>query len=87
MHCRLYEEDGSEETVLYVEQWESEEDLQRHIRSDLYRRILEAMELSCRSPEVAFHSVSATAGMELIEALRGAAGAVAESSKGSVLGL
>ena len=59
--------------MLYVEQWESEEDLQRHIRSDLYRRILEAMELSCRSPEVSFHSVSATAGMELIEALRGAA--------------
>jgi hypothetical protein len=42
-----------------------------YIRSDFYRRILAAIELSSRAPEVRFDHVSATEGMELIEALRG----------------
>jgi hypothetical protein len=56
--------------VLYAEQWKTEEAVYEHIRSSLYRRVLAAMELSCRAPEVSFYFVSHTKGMELIQALR-----------------
>jgi len=70
LSSRIYEEDGYESAVLYLEQWDSEPALQQHISSDLYRRVLAAVELSSRSPEVAFHAVSGTSGMDLIESLR-----------------
>lgn len=70
LKCRVYEEDGYEEAVLYMEAWDSEEDFKRHVRSDIYRRVLAAVELSRTSPEIAFHQVSTTKGMELVEELR-----------------
>jgi len=57
--------------ILYAEQWKSEEALYEHIRSSAYRRVLAAIELSSRAPEVIFHFVSHSKGMELIQALRG----------------
>lgn len=71
LDCRLYEEANGEEAVLLVEAWDSEPEFQRHIQSALYRRVLEAVELSRRSPEVGFHSIAGTQGMEYIERLRG----------------
>lgn len=71
LECGFYEAANGEDAVLYLERWDSEPELQRHVRSDLYRRVLEAAELSRRSPEVHFHHVAATQGMEFIETLRG----------------
>jgi quinol monooxygenase YgiN len=51
-----------------VEQWESKGDLERHIQSSLYRRILAAMEFASEAPEISFHEVSKSTGMDLIEA-------------------
>ncbi len=68
--CSIYEEQGDEQTIVYVEIWQSPAELYRHIRSSLYSRVLEAMELSCRIPEISFHTVLRTEGIELIESLR-----------------
>ncbi len=64
------EEDILHNHIRYAEQWESEEALHAHIRSDLYRRLLEAMELSRRPPEVIFYFCTQTKGLELVEAAR-----------------
>ena len=64
------EEDLLYNHIRYAEQWESEETLHDHIRSDLYRRLLEAMELSKRPPEVTFYYCSQTKGLEVVEAAR-----------------
>jgi hypothetical protein len=56
--------------IRYAEQWDSEEALNDHIRSDLYRRVLAAMEFSKQPPEIIFHFTSHTKGFELVEALR-----------------
>ncbi len=66
----LSEEDVLHNHIRYAEQWETEESLFEHIRSDLYRRILAAMELSKQPPEVKFYYCSETKGLELIEAAR-----------------
>lgn len=72
--CSVYEEHGDDQGIAYLELWETPLELYRHIRSGLYSRVLEAMELSIREPEVSFHTISETHGMELIESLRSKSG-------------
>jgi len=68
--CRVYEEDGFEDAILYMERWDSQPEFEKHVRSESYRRILAAVELSRNPTEVCFDYVSSTKGMELIESLR-----------------
>jgi quinol monooxygenase YgiN len=68
--CWVSEEDYLHNHIRYAEQWEAEEALQNHIRSDLYRRILAALELSKHEPDVKFYYCSQTKGLELVEAAR-----------------
>ncbi len=68
--CHIYEEQGPEPAVVLVERWESQPALETHLRSETYRRILGAIELSGAPPEVQFDYVSATNGMGLIERAR-----------------
>ena len=56
--------------ITWIEEWETESDLTRHIRSDEYQKLLLVMDLSMSRPEIRFHKVSETAGMELIAASR-----------------
>lgn len=51
--------------------WATEADLTSHIRSSDYLRILALMELSSQHPQVRFSTTSETAGMDLIERVRG----------------
>jgi quinol monooxygenase YgiN len=55
---------------LYVEEWESRENLEHHIKSDLYRIILSLMELFGEPPQIKLNTISNTEGLEAIEALR-----------------
>jgi quinol monooxygenase YgiN len=68
--AQVYEEDSPEAAILYVEEWESESEFRDHVRSDLYRRILAAIDLSKSSPEVKFFQVSNVQGLELVEQIR-----------------
>lgn len=72
--CWLSEEDFAQPHIRYAEQWESEESLEDHIRSALYRRLLAALELSTRQPDVKFYYCSEPKGLELIESARRGAG-------------
>ena len=56
--------------MLLLEEWEDWESIENHIQSDIYRNILELVELSCELPEIKFCSDSDTKGMEVIERLR-----------------
>ena len=68
--CHIYEEQGPEPAVVLVERWESQATLEAHLRSETYRRILGAIELSGGPPEVCFDYVSSSEGMDLIERSR-----------------
>ena len=74
LSCHIYEEDGPDRATVLCGHWETEAALQEHIRSDLYRRVLAACELSDRPPTFCFHHVSRTQGMDLIHQLRGCSG-------------
>jgi quinol monooxygenase YgiN len=70
LDCGVFEEAQDARRVVYVEQWQSAKDLQAHIQSGLYLKILHAMELACEEPRIRFHEVSQTRSMELITQLR-----------------
>jgi len=64
---RLYEDVEDRNTFILVEEWKTQDDLERHIRTDNHRRILALMDLLSEQPELRFNTVSHTSGMELIE--------------------
>jgi quinol monooxygenase YgiN len=68
--CQIYQDDGPEPAVILIQRWDSALALEEHIRSEIYRRILGAVELSGCPPEVRFDHVSTSEGMELIQRLR-----------------
>ena len=72
--CQIYEEHRPDDAIVLSERWESEAALEEHIRSDAYRRVLGAIELSGSPPDVRFDYVASTQGMELIERLRAIGG-------------
>jgi quinol monooxygenase YgiN len=70
LECSVAVEAGEDDQVCYMEQWRTREALDRHLRSPLYGRVLEAMELSRIPPEVTFFKVSKIGGLELVGRVR-----------------
>ena len=70
LECSIYEENDEEHAILYLEKWQLRSEMIDHIRSALYTRVLKALELSVRQPEISFYEVSDSQGIELIEGVR-----------------
>jgi quinol monooxygenase YgiN len=68
--CGIYKQHGDEDTILYIEFWMKKEAMYHHLRSDLYRRILNVMELASETPDIRFHELEKTEGIELVFNLR-----------------
>jgi quinol monooxygenase YgiN len=80
--CDIFDEEGPEPAILLFERWGTEEALAAHLRSELYRRILGAIELSGGRPDIRFERVTASEGIELIERLRNVGQTTEERSRG-----
>lgn len=57
--------------VTFVEEWRSRDDLQRHLRSPAFRKVLAVMELAARAPTFEIDEVSSRHGFDLVEELLG----------------
>ena len=68
--CRIYQDVQEDNSIMLDEIWKSEEDLNRHLRSDEYRNVLFVMEMSVKKPEIRFEDIISTSGMEIIEKAR-----------------
>ena len=64
---RLYEDVEDRNTFVLIEEWATQKDLERHIRTDNQQRLLALMDILSEQPEVRFNTVLHTAGMDLIE--------------------
>ncbi len=64
---RLYEDVENRDAFVLLEEWATQEDIERHISNDNERRLLTLMDLLSEQPELQFNTVSHTAGMDLIE--------------------
>ena len=63
-------ETGTVRSICYMERWRTRAALERHLRSALFCRVLEAMELSHRPPKVEFFDATAIGGLELVQQAR-----------------
>jgi quinol monooxygenase YgiN len=66
----VYQEAGSPGTALYIEIWEDAAQLETHVRSRGYDRLLAIMETAATCPELQFNLVAETRGLEWVEQLR-----------------
>jgi quinol monooxygenase YgiN len=70
LHSTVSIESVENGAILYQEKWRSRESLDGHLRSGTYTRVLEALELSCRNPEVTVFDRLEVGGLEIIEMSR-----------------
>ena len=70
---RVYQDVEVEPAILIEQLWESGEDLERHLRSEDFRKVLLVVEMSVEPPEVRFDTITNSAGFEIIEKARGRA--------------
>ena len=68
--CGAYESVEDPNELFYIEQWSTRNALDRHIQSDLYRRILNVMDLASETPAISFHETVQVGGLEFIQDLR-----------------
>jgi len=64
--CRIYYGAFEEDIIMLEEFWKTREDLNRHLRSASYRNVLLVVEMASEEPEIKFHEISASTGVETI---------------------
>jgi quinol monooxygenase YgiN len=67
---RIYRGVEDVRAIMLEELWASDEDVQRHLRSEKYRKILLVVEMAEESPEIRFDSIAHSSGVETIEQAR-----------------
>jgi quinol monooxygenase YgiN len=68
--CRLYRGVEDARAIMLEELWMSDEDVQNHLRSEKYRKILLVVEMAAETPEIRFDLITHTGGVETIEQAR-----------------
>ncbi len=68
--CHLLSDVEDPRALVLLEEWDTQEQLDSHLRSEDYRRVVAAMELSQEAPEIQFCTVETTGGFEVVEAAR-----------------
>jgi len=71
LRCDLYQDIENREAITLVEEWESQADLDPRLRSEDYRAVLAAIELSQEPPLIHFDTVTRRTGLEIVASSRG----------------
>lgn len=71
LSSRLYHDEKEEGVFMVEEVWSSQDELDRHLRSVDYQRMLLVMEMACEPPEIKFQTITNQAGIEVVEKARG----------------
>ena len=69
--CGLYKDLYDPDSIIWSEEWNTQDDLERHLRSPQYNKILAAIDMSDTQPDMRFNTVVETRGMQLIAEARG----------------
>lgn len=70
LSCLFYEDVENRNGFVLLEEWATQEDLERHLSQDIQKQQLELMDLLSEQPHMRFDTVSHTVGMDLIENVR-----------------
>ena len=70
--CDFYIDTENADAFLLLEEWDTQEDFDRHVRVPVFSALLGALTLLIERPDVRINEVAETAGMEKIKAARAA---------------
>jgi len=70
VQCDLYQSVEDPDVFALVEEWKCQGDLDVRLRSEAYRSVLGAIDLSREQPDIHFDTVSKRGGLEVIVAAR-----------------
>ncbi|MBW1749091.1 MAG: antibiotic biosynthesis monooxygenase [Deltaproteobacteria bacterium] len=70
LFCGFFSSTQNDDELILLEKWESEAELERHIRSDDFQKVLAAVDIAKMLPEISFNKVSSTEGMDFVEKIR-----------------
>ena len=70
MACDLLEEIDNPGVLHLVARWQTQQDLEDHLRSARYARLLAIAEVSAEPPVIAFHWVTLTKGLSYLAQVR-----------------
>jgi quinol monooxygenase YgiN len=68
--CLVWEEIDDDTTLYFVEEWATEADMRRRVRSDRFTSLLAIMEGASEPPRVRFDFVTVTRGLDYVEEVR-----------------
>jgi quinol monooxygenase YgiN len=72
--CSLSSDVNTHVVIHYIEEWDSEEDLKRQVRSDSFVVLAELMEHASENPTIEFALNRSIRGLDYAEEIRGTAG-------------
>jgi len=68
--CEMYQDLRDRHVLLLEEWWETQADLDRHLRSETYGRVILVMEMATEKPLIKFCEISHSSGLEAVERAR-----------------
>ena len=60
----------NDDNLMLLEEWDSMEAAEQHIRSDEFRKVMAITDMAVEPPEISFHTISSTTGFEFVEKIR-----------------
>ena len=71
--CRVLQDAEDEGVLMYLVQWDTQDEVEEHFRSERFRRLLPYIEMSVEPPEVEVSPIDRVGGIEFLVAAIGAA--------------
>lgn len=66
--CQILQDVGDDRALTYLVQWDTDEQVEEHLRSERFRRLLPYIELSVYPPEIHFSRIEQVRGIEFLVA-------------------
>ena len=68
--CRIYQDVADKHIIMIEEFWANKEDLDRHLRSEDYLKVLLVIEMAIETPEIRFDTIARSTGVDMIKKAR-----------------
>jgi len=67
--CRILQDVEDDHVLTYLVQWDTQDEIEEHLRSERFRRLLPYIELSMKPPQVEFSTIDQVRGIEFLVAV------------------
>jgi quinol monooxygenase YgiN len=69
--CWILQDAEDDHVLTYLVQWDTEQEIEEHLRSERFRRLLPYIEMSVEPPGIGFSTIDQVRGIEFLVAVLG----------------